>query len=396
MKICFVTHDIAHIGGQERVMTNLANILSEQGIDVTILITSAAKEDFNAVYYLNDKVRLVSDKKISKGKYSDLPYKLIRCWNKKIHTINNTAFLEKIYFPYSERKSYEYFFEQNSFDVVVGLAMRAAGMLACVNTSAKKIAWLHNSYERYFLRKNEFQWHQEKMYERLLPKLDKVVTLTDFDRKEYSERFNIDPIRIYNPLSYTSHTKSNLTSNIVLFVGRLNYKVKGLDLLAESIAELEKRTQDFKVVVVGDGEGKEQFLKYAESLKVRSKIEMIGNTKDVEQYYQMARVCVVPSRVEGFGLVVTEAFEAGVPVIAFDSNGPSELIEDGVNGYVVERYNVNLFAEKIYSLLMDENMCKVMGHNALVKSAYFSETFIGNEWCTMLSHLLSGEEVYEV
>ena len=179
-------------------------------------------------------------------------------------------------------------------------------------------------------------------------------------------------------------------------MGRLNYKVKGLDLLAESIAELEKRTQDFKVVVVGDGEGKEQFLKYAESLKVRSKIEMIGNTKDVEQYYQMARVCVVPSRVEGFGLVVTEAFEAGVPVIAFDSNGPSELIEDGMNGYVVERYNVNLFAEKIYSLLMDENMCKVMGHNALVKSAYFSETFIGNEWCTMLSHLLSGEEVYEV
>lgn len=392
MNICFITHDIAHIGGQERVLTNVANILSEHDIDVTILITSNRKEDLKVAYPLNDSIKMVYDKKIGRGKFSDFPYKILRLWNKKFIRIKSQNLLELIYFPKSERRAYKIFFDRYHYDVIIGLTPRPAGMLTLINATPRKVAWFHSTYERYFEKKNDFQWNQIDLYKKLLPNLDDVIVLTDYDKKEYAKHFDIQPIRIYNPLPYQCNYIQKRMTNTVLFVGRLHYDVKGLDFLVDIIVALEKLIDDFKVVIVGDGNGKNVFINKAKNNGVFHRIEMVGEQTNVKKYYQDARVCVVPSRVEGFGMVIIEAFEAGVPVVAFENAGPSELIEDGITGFIIKKFNTDDFAEKVSRLFSDDALCQQMRCNVQKKAKNFSRETIGNQWLTFLH---GKEIVYE-
>lgn len=384
MEVCFITHDIAHIGGQERVLITVANMLSEHNINVTILITSNKKEDFNTAYSLNSEVKMVYDRKIGRGKFSDLAYKILRIWNKKICKINNYNLLEKIYFPNKERKAYEKFFHKHHFDVIIGLTVRPAGMLTLIKTNSRKVAWLHSTFERYFEKKNDFQWHQIDLYKKLLPKLDDVIVLTDYDKKEYSRHFDISPIRIYNPLPYQCNNRKNNLDNTVLFVGRLHYDIKGLDYLIDIIAILDKLIDNFSIIVVGDGSGKNIFIDNAKKRGIFNRIKMLGEQTDIKKYYQNAKVCVVPSRVEGFGMVIIEAFESGVPVVAFENAGPSELIDDGETGFLIKKFNTIDFADKVSKLLENDILRQQMSEKAKKKANEFSKENICKQWLSFL------------
>lgn len=386
MKICFITHDIAHIGGQEKVITIIANELSHKSnMEISIVITSARKSDKKTVYDLDKNVKLLFPKSIARGKYSDILYKLIRTFNKKIFPIKCKEFLKIIYFPLRERRAYQRFLSKSSFDIVIGLTVRPAAMLTFLDIKAKKVAWLHSTYERYFLKKNEFQWNQEILYQDLLPKLDNIVVLTDFDVIEYRKHFLVKPIRIYNPLPYEEGYKSLLKDNTILFVGRLDYDVKGLDYLVEILSDLTKYDINVHLLVVGDGAGREKFTEYAKRNNVLDKITMVGNTINVKAYYRRASICLVTSRVEGFGMVVIEAFEAGVPVISFANAGPSELIEDGVTGYIIKKYDVVDFAKKVRFLLMNDDLRLQMGKNAALKAKEFAISTISKQWVDFLT-----------
>lgn len=392
MNICFITHDIAHIGGQERVLTLVANMLVEKEINVTILVTSNKKEDMKKAYPLNPEVQLISDSRMAKGKCADLHYKMIRTWNKKIHRIKNLEILKKIYFPHSERMAYEEFFKKNKFDIIIGLTPRPAAMLTFIKTESKRVAWLHSTYERYFNTKNDFQWHQEMLYGNLFPLLDDIIVLTDYDKKVYSDHFDISPIRIYNPVPFETNHTSKLNSRNIVFVGRLHYDIKGLDYLVKIAEKLKQRIENIKFKIVGDGAGKDRLVSDIKKNKLDDIVELVGSTDNVQKYYEDAEICVVTSRVEGFGLVIVEAFEQGVPVVAFENAGPSEIIEDGKTGFLIPNFDIDLFALKLYELLMDDEMRKAMGKAAKNKAREFHKDVILNSWIEFLQNEVNNSE----
>jgi UDP-glucose:(heptosyl)LPS alpha-1,3-glucosyltransferase len=117
----------------------------------------------------------------------------------------------------------------------------------------------------------------------------------------------------------------------VLFVGS-GFARKGLATAVEAFAALSDRESRF--VVVGKGDAR-PYRFAAARLGVGERIAWLGARADLERWYAAADIVVLPSRYEPFGNVHLEALAAGLPVVASARAGGAEVIEDGVNGSIV-------------------------------------------------------------
>jgi len=116
------------------------------------------------------------------------------------------------------------------------------------------------------------------------------------------------------------------------FVGRLHHD-KGTDLLIKAMKHLPER---FVLDIVGDGPQKQELESLAEMLSLRQRVSFIGYKKNIiPLLYEKAGLLVVPSRTEGLGRVILEAFAAGVPVVATRTGGIEELVYDRESGYLI-------------------------------------------------------------
>ena len=168
----------------------------------------------------------------------------------------------------------------------------------------------------------------------------------------------------------------------MLFVSRLETQQKGLDFLIR-IADIlfhQRGHTDWKLEIVGAGSGMEEVRKMIAEYCLESYVELLGEKKNVIDYYTKASVFLCTSRWEGFGMVVTEAMECGLPVVSFKTDGPSEIIRDGENGYLVDNFNLEQFADAVEQLMKNEKLRKEMSENASVRAKDFSVEKVGEEW----------------
>lgn len=152
--------------------------------------------------------------------------------------------------------------------------------------------------------------------------------------------------------------------NVVLFVGRLVYH-KGLDHLIEAMRYVSK---DTLCLIVGEGTYREKLRKKAIDNGVKDRIIFVGRVsyRDLPKYFEICDIFALPSisRLEAFGLVVVEAMASGKPVVISNIPGVMELVTDGVEGLLTEPMNPKDLAEKVNTLLSNEEMRRVMGRNA--------------------------------
>lgn len=147
---------------------------------------------------------------------------------------------------------------------------------------------------------------------------------------------NIDTLlKVYH--SHRMRSKSVATI-IVVGVSDTSRQNKGMDILRQTLAGLYERGIKVKVISIGDS-----FLidTVYEHLHLRS-----ASSAELIQLYSRADLCVVPSRYETFSQVTLEAIICGTPVVAFGLTGPSEIIEDGISGFLVEPFSAAKFAIK--------------------------------------------------
>ena len=119
-----------------------------------------------------------------------------------------------------------------------------------------------------------------------------------------------------------------------------------------------------------------------------------GFLKDVNNEYLSSSIFVLPSRFEGFGLVMIEAMASGLPVLSFDcENGPRSIIADGVNGFLVPPFNVDMLSEKMMLLMDDVDLRKDFGLNAYKASLKYNMDHIGLQWKQLFDSLIIKNEV---
>ncbi|HAT4202274.1 TPA: glycosyltransferase family 4 protein [Clostridium perfringens] len=386
MNICFVTDNVFSLGGVQRVVSVLANELVKKH-NVDILCISNRNEINRKLYELDENINVIIDTDIFKKNILEkIVGKIGKIINERSSLLNNDSMvkiLRNIYFPRSVRKKAIKRLNSKNYDVIIGVEGIFSILLGIISEdlNSKLIGWQHNSYDAYFNTYKRYYWKQDILFKNYLKKLDKYVVLTDFDRDEVNNKFEINSVRIYNPLSFNSKEKSNLMEKNILFVGRLVEEQKGLDLLIETFNVVNKFNKEWILHIVGDGPDLTKLENLISEFELNNYVFIHPFTDNIQKYYLNSTIFLSTSRWEGFGLVITEAMECGVPVIAFDNSGPREIInKNKINGILVEKNNTIKMANEIINLINDKSYILELSKNSIIRANDYSVKSIAKEW----------------
>lgn len=186
-------------------------------------------------------------------------------------------------------------------------------------------------------------------------------------------RFNLDKGEGYR---YKKDKGIPLDSEIVLCVARID-PVKSHEELLKAFSIIKKERRNAKLVCVGNGsisndvlgiraQRKAKIMRLIKELDLENDTIFLGYVphKDIPKVYRMADVVVLPSKMEGFGLSLTEAMAAEKPVVAYNVGGIGTQIEHGFNGFLIEKGNFEELAEKTCELLSNAELKRIMGKRA--------------------------------
>lgn len=149
----------------------------------------------------------------------------------------------------------------------------------------------------------------------------------------------------------------------LISIGSLNSrKNQILQLLISK--ELLESGIDFELNIVGDGPDKGFLLKKITELNLQNHVKMIGLSNEIPTLLKQNNIFLHTASYEPFGLVLIEAMASSIPVISLNGGGNKELVENGVNGYIIDEQNPKLFADRILNLWNDQDKYKAISLNA--------------------------------
>ena len=170
--------------------------------------------------------------------------------------------------------------------------------------------------------------------------------------------------------------KQNGERPILTTIGSLVDK-KGQNLAIKIVAELKKRGIDVVLNILGEGPNRTKLEELIEKLELPDRIFLRGNVDDPENFLQNSLLYLHTASYEPFGLVLLEAMACGLPVVCADGGGNRDIIEEGVNGFLVKERNPKQLADKIELLLTDSALRQQMSTNAHSFAQHFSiETYV--------------------
>ncbi|KDE54373.1 glycosyltransferase family 4 protein, partial [Methanoculleus sp. MH98A] len=158
-----------------------------------------------------------------------------------------------------------------------------------------------------------------------------------------------------------------------VFVGRL-HPVKGVQYLIEAVAIVHQEIPDVKLVIVGDGIERSRLDELAEKLNLNGCIQFAGQVpqESIPQLMHQADVFVLPSLSEGLPVVLLEAMAAGLPIVATNVGGNPDIVEEGVNGYLVNAKNSEEIADRLLVLLQNDEIQEEISANNREKVEMFT------------------------
>jgi colanic acid/amylovoran biosynthesis glycosyltransferase len=168
----------------------------------------------------------------------------------------------------------------------------------------------------------------------------------------------------YQPVTHQAGQKR------LLYIGRLS-AAKGVPILLQAIAAITPQHPDIQLTIVGDGPDRQMLDLQATELGIRDRLSFVGyQSQDaVCGYLQACDIFVLPSFAEGLPVVLMEAMATGIPVITTAIAAISELVEDGINGYLVPPGAVKPLAHRLDQLLSDAQLRQTLGQAGRIKVA---------------------------
>ena len=401
MKICIWCTKIFDLGGTKRVVTLLANELVKEH-DVTIMVyQDRFKEDRNMYHMSEDiKVDFIDNNEFVNRHHTPAFFwrYLVRKLNAKYGTFNKEKYndiLADAIFPKKTREKWVEYLNEQNYDIIIttaSLSLRL-GMLA-PDLNAKTIGWQHNCYAGYLDVPNVVFWKQECLLQEYLPKLDRYIVLSDYDKRDYKKFLDIDTEVKINPRSFVSDRKCDPKSKRFLMATRFVY-AKGLDMMMESFEEFCKYDDEWQLDIIGAGDLWNQIIADAKRRHIEDRVNFVGYTNEPEKYYLNSSVFLLPSRWEGWPMVIMEAFEFGLPVIAFHTGAMDLIIDDQKTGFLPEAFDTHKFTEAMLKLAHDEELRREMSRNAIWKSEDFTIEKAVKEWNRLFNRVMGIETFYE-
>src|SRR5665647_458806 len=207
------------------------------------------------------------------------------------------------------------------------------------------------------------KWYLKKSVEWVLNNSSYVVAQSSNTKDNALTHYNVEKdINIiplaYEPFIFEKINRKGLGLDENLFytisIGRL-VKRKGFEFLIKAI----KNTPDnIHALIIGEGPEKDNLVNLAKELNVSGRIHFLGFVSEIEkfQYLQNSDVYVLSSLHEGFGIVLQEAMQVGLPIISTDNGGQVDFIKEGKNGYLVHFGDVEALASVINKFEQDNQL----------------------------------------
>jgi len=345
-------------GGAERVVSKIGEYLANHNYQVRII--TFRKED---AYSLDEKIeRLRFHKNLLLFNYT-----LVR------------AFFHLLHFYRKEENRPDII---NSHIDVMGLTTIPIAKLYKIKVIASE-HMNHHSNKKTFPRL--LLWDFWYKY------ADAITILTKFDLEYFSKR-NKNVVVIPNPSSFLPIPKNNTNrENVVLAIGSLDrFHHKGFDNLLDIIHIIKSELNDWKFVVVGEGETGKDFLKEKiKHLDIEKYVIFTGFRNDIDELLRKSSIFILPSRFEGLPMALIEATSQGIACISYDCiSGPSDILVHNETGLLIENQNKVQMAENLKKLLQNKALRVRLGDNAIESSKIFSLNKVGEKWEKLFAQVI--------
>lgn len=356
MKIAYFIDTLWQSGGTERVLTTKLNWLASRPDTQVFVVT--IRDNRPPFFDLDKRVRRV-----------ELP---VNDRDKKAYKSALKSFLHKI-----------------NPDVSVAVAGMAVDTLWKVNDRSKKVLEFH--YTKNFLVnfvrglhsirfRNlhilKMKWLQWRLAQ-TAKKYDVFVGLTRKDVGLWGNPRNMT--FVHNPLSFRSERKSTCVNRRIVSVGSWT-PAKGMDQLLEAFGPLAKKYPDWSVELYGSGQEEYLLRDIIRKYDMASQVSLNAPCKDIASRLVDASIYAFPSRSDGFGLVITEAMECGLPTVAMDCPcGPCEIL-DARTGIVVPDSDIDAFRVALQGLMDNSKLRADMGRVAQEEVKRFYPDNIMPQW----------------
>jgi len=333
-------------GGAERVVSILANNWSQDNVEVTILLLY----DSELFYYVSPNVKIITLESQFKYHYKFLYFFQLRFVLKKIRPSVIQSFLTE-------------------YNILVLLSTIGLKIPVFVSDRANPL-----KHRGFFI---------ESLRKVLYPISSGIISQTQLAKDILLSKFFHNSIKVIpNPLRLNYDCKM-VRSKIILNVGRLIPEKNQLDLLT-AFNKL-KYYSDWKLVILGDGPMRAELETRICESNI-SNVELLGQVSNVEDFYRTSSIFAFTSDSEGYPNALAEAMSFNLPVVSYNCNaGPSDLIEHGISGFLVNVGDIEGISKYLEKLILDENLRISIGNEAKNKVNFNSEENVSKSWLNFIT-----------
>jgi N-acetyl-alpha-D-glucosaminyl L-malate synthase BshA len=235
-----------------------------------------------------------------------------------------------------------------------------------------------------------------------IEKSDAVTTVSTWLSEETRKTFSVNnPIHVIHNFVDTNRFNGNAgpcfkdhfaraDEKIVLHVSNFR-PVKRLQDVIKTFAEIVK-TVPAKLLLIGDGPERERIFQLARELEVMDRTYFLGKQNMIEHYYSISDLLLFPSEYESFGVTALEAMSSKVPVVCTNGSGLSEVVEEGVTGFLRPVGDIAALAKASIQILENPALAKQMGEKGRERALQcFQAHRITESYMTLYRNVLEGE-----
>ena len=227
-------------------------------------------------------------------------------------------------------------------------------------------------------------------YERYAGALDGFLTLNPDDADHYRRRITGARVaRIANGAPRYDGRAAGLDSKVVIAAGRL-VRSKGFHLLVRAWRQVADRHPDWELRIFGEGPQRDELADLVRQQDLEGNVSLMGYSTRLGAEMAEASCFALSSTAEGYPMVLLEAMACGLPLVSTDcpSGGPRDIIEEGVNGFLVPNRDVDGLAQALNRMIeLDVAERHRMGRASLARASVQSPEAVAAQWGAFLQDL---------
>ena len=369
-RILLVYYKLFKPGGVAKVLTNLANALSEQGYTVEILLLINEREHF---YPLDPNIKVHNIDTFSHW-----------AWKICEFNVKNLRFIPKI----TNINAYIYHIgvflmlknwinkNQQNYDTIISAWYKLSSFLSLNKKANRKtIAWEHVTYQTGGILFNDIL---RRYYKNL-----KGIVCINSPAINYYQKFNktyFIPNIIGEPFENQPEISFEKKENLISFVGRLDKEKNVISLL--EIFKEANIPSDWKLQIIGDGKEKNNLEKFVEENQLKNRVIFHGtkNSYGILELLRKSKIFGFTSLKEGLPTVLVEAMFCSNAIISYNCNyGPSDIVKNN-SGFLIDINNKEDFIQKLEMLANSDEKLEKMMESASKEAQNWKQNEILKKW----------------